>query len=93
MPGGAAAVGVGEGLGLWIAAVVGVVAPAVAEVDAAEEGDVASRGVGVPDDDELLVVAAHRPDPLVEQYLTAVVVDVLGQVAVLLRGELEAVQM
>ncbi len=92
VPGGAATVAGGERLGLGVAAVHGVVAPAVAQVDPTDERDVGGRVLGVADDDELLVVAAHRPDPLVEQDLALVVVDVLRQVAVLLRRELEPVE-
>ena len=43
--------------------VVGVVAARVAQVDAADVGDVARRVVAVPDDDQLLVVASRRCGP------------------------------
>ena len=59
---------------LRITAVVVVVATAVAEVDAADERDVAGRIVA-PHDEELLVVAAAAADPVVEQHLTARLVD------------------
>ena len=55
--------------GLRVAAVVGVVAAAVAQVDPADERDVVAGVVAAADDDELLVVAPAAPDPLVEQDL------------------------
>ena len=63
--------------------VVGVVAPVVGEVDAADEGDVARRVVAVADDDELLVVRAAGADPHVEQHLGAAALEPLAEVAVL----------
>ena len=54
---------------------VGVVAAAVVEVDAAEKRHVILRTVGVADDDHLLVVAAEREHPLVQQHLTTRPVD------------------
>ena len=62
----------------------GVVAAAVAQVDAAGERDVALRALRVPQDDELLVVRAAAPDPLVEQHLAAGGSMSLAEVAVLL---------
>ena len=58
---------VGHRLGLRVAAVLGVVAAAVAEVDAADEGDVQLGPARVAQDDELLVVRAAEPDPHVQQ--------------------------
>ena len=58
---------------------VGVVAAAVVEVDAAEKRDVVLRTVGVADDDHLLVVAAEREHPLVQQHLTTRPVDREGE--------------
>ena len=55
--------------GLRITAVVFVVVAAVAQVDATDERDVVGRIVRVADDDELLVMAAAAPHPLVEQDL------------------------
>ena len=49
--------------GLRVAAVVGVVAAGVAQVDAADVRDVAGRVVAVPDDHQLLVVRAARCAP------------------------------
>ena len=69
---------------------VGVVASAVGEVDAADERDVVLGARPVPDDDELLVMRAQRAHPVVEQHLPARVVDLLGQLPVLLGREAEA---
>ena len=57
-----------------------------AQVDAADEGDVAGRVVAVPDHHELLVVRAAGADPHVEQHLGAALLQLLAEVAVL-RGE------
>ena len=56
---------------LPIATVIGVVAAAVVEVDAAEERHIVLGTVAVADDDHFLVVAAEREHPLVQQHLTA----------------------
>jgi hypothetical protein len=47
----------------------GVVAPAVAEVDAADKGNIAFRSFRMTYDDELLVMGAAEPNSLVEQHL------------------------
>ena len=67
---------------LRVAPVDDVVAGAEDEVDTADVGDVVVR-VAVPEDDDLLVVAAERPDPLVEQHLAAGGEDGRGEPAVL----------
>ena len=56
---------------LPVATVIGVVAAAVVEVDAAEEGPIVPRTVAITDDHHLLVMAAEREHPLVQQDLTA----------------------
>ena len=83
---GRAVVRLGEVGGLWVAAVIGVVAPAVCEVHAPDERDVVRRVVGPAHDHQLLVVGAAAPDALVEEHLTPRVVhrpaeeEVLGLV-------------
>ncbi|WP_367651772.1 hypothetical protein [Curtobacterium sp. MCPF17_052] len=72
---------------LRVALVPGVVPTAVAQVDAADVGDVARRVVPVLDDEELLVVRAEEPDALVEEDLTASVVDPPPEQLVRLRAE------
>ena len=52
----AIAVDGGHRLGLLVAQVAFVVTASVAEVDSADEGDVALGAIAVPQDDELLVV-------------------------------------
>ena len=69
VPGGAVAVAVVHRLLLRVAAVLGVVAPAVAEVDATDERDVPLAVALVPDDEQLLVVRPEPVDALVEQHL------------------------
>jgi hypothetical protein len=59
-----------HGLVLPIAVVVGSVAPTVAEVDAASEGNVALTSSWTSDDDELLVMGAAQPYSLVEKNLS-----------------------
>jgi hypothetical protein len=54
---------------------VGVVAAAAGQVDAADEGDAADRIVRAVDDQQLLVVAAEATDPLVGHQLPAGPVD------------------
>src|ERR1700694_5110570 len=55
---------------LPVAVMVGIVAPAVAQVDASNKGNVAFRLFGMADDDELLVMGAAQAHALVEQHLT-----------------------
>lgn len=62
---------------------IGVVAAAVAQVDAAGERDVPFRCALVSQHHELLVVRPAAPDPLVEQHLAAGCRDRLAEVAVL----------
>jgi hypothetical protein len=71
--------------------VVGVVPAAVAQIDPAGEGDVLRRVLVMPEDDELLVVAAQPPHPLVEDHLSAAVLDLGVEGAVGLLAERQAV--
>ena len=61
----------GHPLPLRIAGVRGIVPPAVAQVDPADERHVLLRPAGVPQHDELLVVRAQHPHPHVQQALAA----------------------
>ena len=81
------AVPVVEGCCLRVAGVGGVVAPAVAQVDAADERDVLLGSALAAHDEELLVVRAALAHPLVEQRLAAALVDDPAEVAVLLAVE------
>ena len=81
------AVGCRHRLGLRVAEVPRVVPPRVAQVDAADEGDVALRVAGVPDDDELLVMRTAGADPHVEQRLRALGLQLLAGLPVLGAGE------
>ena len=81
----------GHRLWLRVAPVRCVVAAAVAQVDATEEGDVELGPVPMAQDDELLVVRPPCPDPHVEQALAAGGIDLLTQVPVLRGGEGQAV--
>jgi hypothetical protein len=63
--------------------VVGVVAPRVAQVDAAHVRDVPGRVVLVPDHHELLVVGAAGPHTHVEQRLGPALLQVLAEAPVL----------
>src|SRR6478609_8842259 len=83
MPRRVRAVLVSEQLGLAVAPVLGVVAPVVGQVDPADEGDVASGVVTVPDDDELLVMRAARAHAHVEEHLGATLLQLLTEVTVL----------
>ena len=91
VPGGGRAVGPRQVHRLPVAVVLGVVAPAVAQVDAADVGDVAGRVLGVPDHDELLVVGAAGADPHVPQALAAGLADLLAELAVPMGAEAETV--
>jgi hypothetical protein len=81
----------GHRLALRIAAVVGVVAAAVAEVDPADERDVELGPAGVPQHDELLVVRSAGAHPHVQQHLAAGPLDPLAEVLVLLGTERQPV--
>ena len=75
-------VGPVDGIGsdaLPVATVIGVVAAAVVEVDAAEERPIVPGTVAIADDHHLLVVAAERQHPLVQHDLTARPVDGEGE--------------
>ena len=69
MPRGPCSVNRGHRLMLPVTVMVGIVAPAVAEFDAADKSDVAFGSIGMTDDDELLVMRAAESHALVEQDL------------------------
>ncbi len=79
-------------LGLRIALVGLVVAPAVAEIDPADVRDVEFRPVAMAQHHELLVVCAAGTQPHVQQALPAGRLDVVAEMPVLLLAELEPVQ-
>ena len=79
-------------LPLPITGVITVVAPAVAQVDTTDERDVEVRAARMTQHDELLMMGTARPDPHVEQALTAGSHDVLAEMAILLLAERELVQ-
>ena len=83
----ALAVSLVEVLGLRVAAVLVIVAPPVAQVDAADERHVAGGIALVPDQDQLLMVGTGPSDPLVEKDLATVLVDFPGQRDVMLQVE------
>jgi hypothetical protein len=60
---------------LWVSRVVGVVPTAVAEVEPANERDVPRRVVTMADDEEFLVMGAEQAYSLIQQHLSAGVVD------------------
>ena len=64
---------------LPITTVIDVVAAAVVEVDAPEERHILLGTTGMADDDHLLMVAAERKHPLIQQHLTARPVDGEGE--------------
>ena len=70
-----------------------VVPPAVAEIDAAGEGDILIRRVRMAGDEQLLVMAAVAAHPLVEQHLTAGLVHRLDEMKVRLLAEVSFVGM
>ena len=70
---------------LRVAEVLGVVAAGVAQVDAADVGDVALGVVAVADHDQLLVVRAARAHPHVEQRLGAARLELPAEQPVLAR--------
>ena len=72
---------------LRVTAVVGVVAPAVAQVDPTDECDVTLRCPAVPDDEQFLMMRGEPRQPLVEQNLAAGFVDLGPQPLVLLPAE------
>jgi hypothetical protein len=79
--------------GLGIAVVPLVVAPTVAQVDAAHERDVVGFALRVMRQHELLMVRTGPPDPFVEHDLPSALVDRLGQVDCLLLAEVGLVGM
>ena len=93
VPGRAVAVARVELDRLRVAAVPVVVAPPVAEVDAADEGDVVVGAGRVAEEDQLLVMASAAPDPFVEQDLAAGLVDLAHEANVLLLGEVGLTRM
>src|SRR5262245_59628851 len=78
---------------LLVASVALIVATAVTEVDAARECDIVGGPSRATDDEQLLMVTAEQAHPLVEQHLTAGLVDRLGHVKVLLLAEVGLVGM
>ena len=76
---------------LTVAAVARVVAPPVAEVDAADERHVV-LGSGPPQQHELLVMAPAAPHPFVEHELSASLVHRFDQMEVLLLAEVRPVR-
>jgi hypothetical protein len=68
-----------------------VVAPTVAQVDAADEGDVGIGAARVAEDDQLLVVRPSPPHPFVQQDLPAGSSDLPRESTVLLGAEGQAV--
>ena len=87
MPGRSWPVGCGHRLRLGVAPVRGVVAPTVAQVDTTQEGNVELGPVTVAQDHELLVVRPPGPHPHVQEALTASVIDLVSELAVLLGRE------
>ncbi|MEV6867390.1 hypothetical protein AB0M44_41160 [Streptosporangium subroseum] len=87
----AGAVHLGHGGGLRITLVSGVVAAAPAQVDPADEGDVALRLRPVPQHHEFLMVRATGRDTHVTQALPARGLDVLPEMAVLGLAEAQPV--
>ena len=82
-----------HGLSLCVPTVRGVVASAVAQVDATEVGDVQLGPVVVAQDDKFLVVRPADSHSHVEQALATGVIDLIAQMPVLRRGERQAVPM
>src|SRR5450756_1990130 len=76
---------------LPVTVMVGIVAPAVAEVNATDKSNVAFGSSGVADDDEFLVMGAAESHALVEQDLPSGRVDLLPEVSVLLGAETKSV--
>jgi hypothetical protein len=64
-----------HGQRLRVSRVVGVVPTAVAEVEAADECDVPRRVIAMADDEEFLVMGAEQAYSLIQQHLSAGVVD------------------
>jgi len=77
---------------LWIAGMISVISPAVAKIDASDEGCVAISACRVADDHELLVMRAPESHSLVEDDLSPRRVYLLAEVAVLPGAETESVQ-
>ena len=92
VPGRVRPVDLGHGRGERVAAVLGVVVAAPAQVDAADEGDVEVGAAGVAYDEEFLVVRAAEADPHVEHHVRAGGLQVLGELAVLWRAEVQPVR-
>ena len=85
------AVRLGHRQRLGVTQVPRIVASRVAQVDAADEGDVALGSTGVADHHELLVMGAAGPDPHVQQRLRAGRLQLLTGLPVRLAGEGELV--
>jgi hypothetical protein len=78
---------------LRVSCVLSSVESAVAQVNAADEGDLEFWAAGMPQHDELLVMRATGSNPHVAQALPAGRLNVLTQMTVLLLAEREPVQM
>src|SRR5205085_940680 len=74
---------------LRVAEMASVVVAAMAQIDAADEGDVVVGVVSPASDDELLMMAPASSHPLVEQELAPGSVDVLREGQVLLLREVQ----
>jgi hypothetical protein len=83
----------GDRGGLRVAVVGGVVAAAVAQVDATDVGHVQVWAAGMAQDHELLVVRTAGAHPHVAQALTAGRFDLVAQMVVLTGAEPEPVGM
>ena len=92
MPGRPVSIDRSHRLALPVAVMLGVIAPAMAQIDPSDKRNVALAGICVSDHDELLVVGAAEPHALVQQDLPADRITLLAQVPVLLRAEAQFVQ-
>jgi hypothetical protein len=93
VPGGAGTVALVQGDRLGITVMMLVVAPAVAQIDPPDEGDILVRVSEVLEQDELLMVAPSSADALVHQDLPARFVHALPELLVLLLTELPLIGM
>lgn len=91
MPGRGGAVLGRHGLWLRVSAVPGVVPAGVAQVDAAQVGDVAGGIVVVPDHQQLLMMRAAGAHPHVQQHLGPVILQRFSQVPVLRGREVQQI--
>jgi hypothetical protein len=80
-----------HGLLLWVTEVVGVVSTAMTQVDAAHKRDVVRCGSPVTDDHQLLVMGSEPAHSLIQQDLSARLVELSPEPIVLLSAEGEVV--